>query len=164
MPCLQYCRPLARFWSGSCSFADSTCHLQNPGAAVGETEWHRSDGGAHNTHFMREGSSANNYGNVMMTNTNRQPLSEENALAMQRQEESLLAAQMSHAHLTEDQKPQNDDVGRTDSMRGVRGAMAPKHASAASVVGALSWPLLCTPKPLVLSGNCPQSSQGFLSI
>ena len=104
---------------------------------MGETEWHRSEGGAHNTHYMREGSSANNYGNVMMTNTNRQPLSEENALAMQRQNESLLAAQMSHADLADDQKPQGDDVGRTDSVRGVRGAMAPKRASAAQLTGKL---------------------------
>ena len=84
---------------------------------------------------MREGSSANKYGNVMLTHTHRQPLSEENALAMQHQDESLLAAQMSHAHLSEDHQPQSDDVGRTDSKRGVRGAMAPKHSSAANVTG-----------------------------
>ncbi len=102
---------------------------------MGETEWHRSDGGAHNTHYMREGSSANNHGSVNMTHTNRQPLSEENALAMQRQDECLLAAQMSHVDLAEDQQLAGDDVGRTDSVRGVRGAMAPKHASAATLVG-----------------------------
>ena len=102
---------------------------------MGETEWHRSDRGEHNTHYMREGSSANNYGSVVMTHMNRQPLSEENALAMQHQDESLLAAQMSHAHLSDGQEPQSDDVGRTDSKRGVRGAMAPKHSSASKLAG-----------------------------
>ena len=115
-----------------------TRHLllqQNAGASVGETEWHRSDRGDHQTHYMRDGSSANTYSNVMLTQTHRQPLSEENALAMQCQEESLLALQMAHSHLEEQEGggPQNADVGRTDSKRGVRGAMAPMHSSAEPV-------------------------------
>ena len=57
--------------------------LQNAGAPVGETEWHRSEGGEHNTHYMREGSSAHAYGNLLLSHKDRQPLSEENALAMQ---------------------------------------------------------------------------------
>ncbi len=57
--------------------------LQNAGAPVGETEWHRSVGGEHSTHYMREGSTASTYGNILMSHKNRQPLSEENALAMQ---------------------------------------------------------------------------------
>ena len=57
--------------------------LQNAGAPVGETEWHRSDGGKHNTRYMREGSSANAYGNILLSHKDRQPLSEENAFAMQ---------------------------------------------------------------------------------
>lgn len=47
---------------------------------------------------------------------------------MQRQEESLLAAQMAHSHLHGDNVG-HDDVGRTDSKRGLRGAMAPKRAN-----------------------------------
>jgi hypothetical protein len=47
---------------------------------------------------------------------------------MQSQEESLLAAQMAHSHLHGDDVG-HDDVGRTDSKRGLRGAMAPKIAN-----------------------------------
>ena len=56
---------------------------KNAGAPVGETEWHRSDGGEHNTHYMREGSTANTYGSILLSHKDRQPLSEENALAIQ---------------------------------------------------------------------------------
>ena len=84
---------------------------------------------------MREGSSANRFGNVLMSQTHRQPLSQENALAMQRQDESLLANMMTHAHLSENEGPQNADVGRTDSKRGLRGAMKPQHSSASNLAG-----------------------------
>ncbi len=126
------------------------CHLQNAGAPVGETEWHHSDGGDHQTHHMCEGSSASRFGNVLMSQTHCQPLSQENVLAMQRQDESLLANMMAHAHLNENDGPHNADVGRTDSKRGLRGAMKPQHPSPSSLAGECSTLCLASVSQIVV--------------
>ena len=102
---------------------------QNMGAPVGETEWHRNDTGVQQNHYMRDGSTATNFGSVLLSHTHRQPLSQENAAAMQKQDDTLLAAKLQQAQLSEEHEgaPKNADLGRTDSVRGLRGAMAPMH-------------------------------------
>ena len=102
---------------------------QNMGAPVGETEWHRNDTGVQQSHYMRDGSTATNFGSVLLTHTNRQPLSQENVAAMQHQDDTLLAAKLEQAQLSEEYEggQKNADLGRTDSKRGLRGAMAPMH-------------------------------------
>ena len=116
---------------------------QNMGAPVGETEWHRNATGEQQTHYMRDGSTANNYGSVLLSHTHRQPLSQENAAAMKAQDDALLVAKMQQAQLSEEAPgPQNADLGRTDSKRGLRGAMAPMHTGT-SAAGAHAFPSLC---------------------
>ena len=97
------------------------------GAPVGETEWHRNDTGVQQNHYMRDGSTATNFGSVLLSHTHRQPLSQENAAAMQSQDDTLLAAKLEQAQLSEEYEggQKNADLGRTDSKRGLRGAMAP---------------------------------------
>ena len=123
---------------------------QNMGAPVGETEWHRNDRGVQQSHYMRDGSTATNFGNVLLTHTNRQPLSQENAAAMQHQDDTLLAAKLEQAQLSEEYEggQKNADLGRTDSKRGLRGAMAPMHTGT-SAAGEHACPALPPRQPLL---------------
>ena len=119
------------------------------GAPVGETEWHRNDMGVQQNHYMRDGSTASNFGSMLLSHTNRQPLSQENAAAMQHQDDTLLAAKLEQAQLSKEYggAQKNADLGRTDSKRGLRGAMAPMHTGT-SAAGERARPFSTT-APLV---------------